>query len=68
MEKKERKIPGLAVDIGVLSEDKKSMLLIKRGHMPFKGKFAFPGGFVDYGEDPKYDLRRKIFKVSVELD
>lgn len=27
---------------------------------PFKGKLAFPGGFVDYGEDPKSASEREL--------
>lgn len=28
------------------------ILLITRGNDPFKGSLAYPGGFVDYNEDP----------------
>lgn len=40
--------PSIAVD-GVLIRNKK-VLLIKRLNEPFKGKWALPGGFVEYGE------------------
>jgi 8-oxo-dGTP diphosphatase len=36
------------------------ILLITRGKDPFKGHFAFPGGFVDYGEDPKNAVLREL--------
>ncbi len=48
MEGKQHKRPALTVD-GVLVEDEK-ILLIKRGNTPYRGMYALPGGFVDYGE------------------
>ena len=43
--------PSLAVDAIVIHDDK--ILLIKRGKEPWKGMLAFPGGFVEQGEDPE---------------
>ena len=36
------------------------ILLITRGRPPFVGSYAFPGGFVDYGEDPKVGVLREL--------
>ena len=47
MEKKQ--IPKLAVDI-LITNDNGEIALIKRKFEPFKGMYALPGGFVDYGE------------------
>ena len=35
-------------------------MLITRGRDPFKGHYAFPGGFVDYGEDPETACVREL--------
>ena len=43
----------LAVDAICLRNNLAEVLLIRRGRMPWKGKLAFPGGFVDYGENPE---------------
>lgn len=43
------KTPSLTVDIFIYN-NKKEFILIKRKNEPFKGQWALPGGFVDYGE------------------
>ena len=47
-------MPNLTVDSVVtkMIDGKEMLLLITRGRPPFQGHYAFPGGFVDYGEDP----------------
>ena len=59
--------PALTVDGVVLLHqaegvlgDHYSVLLIERGRAPFKGRFALPGGFVDYGEDIEDAIHREI--------
>lgn len=43
------KQPALAADAVVFGHDGR-LLLIKRKHPPFEGRYALPGGFVEYGE------------------
>jgi 8-oxo-dGTP diphosphatase len=37
-----------------------SVLMVKRGSAPYKGRWAFPGGFVDEGEDVQRAARREL--------
>jgi len=52
------KSPKLTVD-GIILKDKK-ILLIKRKNSPFKGKWALPGGFVEYGEKVEDAVVREV--------
>lgn len=54
--------PSLTVDIAVVRHrgSDAQVLLIKRKNQPFKNHLAFPGGFVDYGEDPKTACIREL--------
>ncbi|MHA2037089.1 MAG: NUDIX domain-containing protein [Promethearchaeota archaeon] len=42
--------PLIAVDAVILLNNKQDLVLIRRKYIPFKGKLALPGGFVDVGE------------------
>ena len=53
--------PSLAVDAIVINGDK--ILLIKRGKEPWKGMLAFPGGFVEQGEDPEVAVIPQILQT-----
>lgn len=54
--------PALTTDCVVfgLDEGDLKVLLIQRGHEPFKGKWALPGGFVDMDEDLETGARREL--------
>jgi 8-oxo-dGTP diphosphatase len=59
--------PALTVDGVVLlhqvdraREERYFVLLIERGAEPFKGRYALPGGFVEYGEDIATAIHREI--------
>ncbi|MFW5946103.1 MAG: NUDIX domain-containing protein [Candidatus Natronoplasma sp.] len=50
--------PSLTVD-GVIIEEGE-LLLIKRRNPPFKGKYALPGGFVEYEETVENAVKREV--------
>lgn len=56
------KNPSLTVD-GILIENDQ-ILLIKRGNDPFKGMWALPGGFVDYGETTEHAIKREMHEET----
>ena len=58
----EYKSPKLAADGIILENDK--ILLIKRRNEPFKDKWAFPGGFVEYGEKVEDAAVREVFEET----
>jgi len=47
-----------AVSLAVLVNGR--FLLVRRGHPPAKGLFAFPGGRVETGEDAETAIRREL--------
>ena len=57
--------PSLAVDAVAVRGNE--VLLIRRGNEPWKGMLAFPGGFVDKGEDPEVAVIREL-KEECGLD
>ena len=60
--------PSVTVDaIATRNWDEKlELLMIKRGPEPpeWKGMWAFPGGFVDYGEDPEEAVIRELMEET----
>jgi 8-oxo-dGTP diphosphatase len=51
--------PILAVDSILITKDFK-FVFVRRKNEPFKGKLAFPGGMVEYGETIEQAVKREI--------
>ena len=59
----------LASTVVVQNKNTGKYLLIERGHEPFAGYMAFPGGFVDEGEDAVHAAQRELKEeTNVEKD
>ena len=61
--------PALTVDAIITMPDGK-LVLIKRGHPPFEGKWALPGGFVEIGETIEHSVLREVHEecgIDIEL-
>ena len=56
------KSPKLTVDGAIIKGDK--ILLINRKNEPFKGKWALPGGFVEYNEKVERAVIREVFEET----
>ncbi len=50
--------PATAADGIIMMGDK--LVLIKRGNDPFKGMYALPGGFIEYGEECEQAVLREV--------
>ena len=53
------KRPSLAVDCVVFDPGGR-LLLIRRKHPPFRGRYALPGGYVEYGETTEHAAAREL--------
>lgn len=63
-------IPSVTTDAVVLrprADGWHDVLMITRGRPPYEGRIAFPGGFVDYNEDPQVGCLREL-KEECGLD
>jgi 8-oxo-dGTP diphosphatase len=57
------KTPALTADCVVI-DGKGRLLLIRRGHPPFKGQYALPGGFAEVGETIEQTCRRELLEET----
>ena len=60
--------PSLAVDVVI--KIRGGVVLVKRKNEPYKGKWALPGGFVEYGEKVELAAAREALEetgIEVEL-
>lgn len=61
--------PSLTVDILIQTDE--GIVLVKRKNDPYKGKWAIPGGFVEYGETVEEAARREAKEetgLEVEIE
>lgn len=56
------KNPKPTVDVAIT--DGTRIVLVKRGREPYKGKWVFPGGFVDYGEVAEDAAVREVLEET----
>src|SRR5436305_161290 len=55
--------PAVTVDVVIVTrEDKPRVLLVRRKHEPFAGRWAIPGGFVDEDEPLEDAAQRELFE------
>jgi 8-oxo-dGTP diphosphatase len=57
------KQPAIAVDCVVFNNEG-YLLLIRRKNEPFKGQYALPGGFVEFGETTEAAARRELYEET----
>ena len=55
--------PSLAAD-AVVFDRAGNLLLIRRKNPPFKGRYALPGGFVEYGETAEAAALRELHEET----
>ena len=52
------------VTVDAIIEREGEILFVKRRNDPFRGRWAFPGGFVEYGERVEDALKREVMEET----
>jgi len=55
---------GPALTVDVIVRTRGGVVLIKRKNKPYKGKWAIPGGFVEYGESVELAAKREALEET----
>lgn len=57
------------VVVGIVCPEREKLIIVRRAIEPFKGDWALPGGYVNYGEDWRVALAREIDEETmIEVD
>src|SRR5262245_43961281 len=48
----------------IIEDDEGRLLLVQRGHEPYKGWWTMPTGFVEYGEDAAETAAREVLEET----
>jgi len=57
--------PAVAASVALFDRTRQAFLLIERGNEPYAGRLAFPGGFIEAGEeDIKQTAMRELFEET----
>lgn len=52
--------PQVFTSVAAVIYKNDKLLMVKRGRQPHINTWMFPGGFVEYGENPKITLKREV--------
>ena len=64
MSRKYPQHPLVGVGAVIFDEDRRRVLLVKRGREPAKGRWSIPGGLVDVGEALEEALEREVVEET----